>query len=292
MIPNLAILCHNPTMNFIYADQVPGCPGIQRMRLNTKELYLKLDEYGEFEARLAEFLKIDNKPKVIEYSENILSYETESVIPTMQDSRPPLLLLLGNPAPDSVRRRCFFAGEKGKEEHRFWPILAKAGIVSFKNFSEEVNTARTRALFGLDYESPFRIGLAVFYSMPSPASAPKWSGVAGLRKLFRAEALRKIAEWERKRVDGLIDEFVAVNPDGAVIAFQKDAYMGVKDNKSQESVVARKGERFAVEARCSSSGVRLFRMPPTRYMNASWYMSFMQNVGELNKRQTKRFISP
>ncbi len=260
--------------------------GIQRMVLSTKVLYPNPEEHCRFETRLYEFLKIDTSSKIMEYSnsEGILSYLTESAVPTKQDSRPPLLLLFGNPAPDSVRHKCFFASEKGKREHRFWPILEKAGIISFKNTNEDSNPRKTRALFDLSYESPFRMGLAVFYSMSSPASDPKWSGVAGLRRLFGARALRKIAENEKKRVGGLINEFIGGNPHGTVIAFQKDAYSGVKDDKSQESVVAREGKWCVVAAQCSSFGIKLFRLPPTRYMMANWYVNLLREVGKLCMR--------
>ena len=274
------------SMDELHVTQVPDRltlnediePGIQRILLNTKELYSDPEKHRQFEGRLHKFLKVDTCYKIMSYSDGVLSYFTESVIPVKQDLRPPLLLLFGNPAPDSVRHRCFFASEKGKREHRFWPILEKAGIISFKNTNEDINTFRTRSLFDLNYESPFRIGLAVFYSMPSPASDLKWSGVAGLSKLFGARAFREITSCEKKRVESIIQEFIGDDTHGAVIAFQKGAYLGIKDDRSQESVVVEEAKWYLVEARCSSSQIRLFRMPPTRYMMAPWYAKFLQQV--------------
>lgn len=158
-------------------------------------------------------------------------------------------------------------------EHRFWPVLAGAGIFSFEHTSPDINGARTKALFDLTYDSPFRLGLAVFYSMPSAASDSKWSGVAGLKRLFGAKAFAKITKFEKKRVEEIIEKFAR---SGAIIAFQKDAYLGVKDSKSQESVVTQEGKWRVVEARCAT-GVRLFRLPPTRYMRAGWYLDFLSN---------------
>lgn len=261
-------------------------PGIQMMNINTNLLYSSSGEHYRFEMRLREFLKAD-AAGVITYRDGILYYLTESVTPVRTDSRVPLLLLFGNPAPDSVQRKCFFAGEKGGREHRFWLVLERAGIIAFEKTGVDANTFRTRALFDLEYRSPFRIGLAVFYSMPSPASDPKWSGVAGLHRLFGARALREIAECEKRRVDALMTGFISGNPSGAVVAFQKDAYSAVKDDGSLARVIADDGKWRLLEARCSSSGTRLLRMPPTRYMNALWYIEFLRLITGLLGKQPK-----
>lgn len=254
-------------------------PSIQKVTLNTKELYPNYREHCQFEERLYEFLADNAISKIVDYRDGILNYRTESVVPTKQDSRPPLLLLFGNPAPNSVRNKCFFAGKEDKRQHPFWSVLQKAGIISFKDPAEDINTFRTRSLFNLDYDSPFRLGLAVFYSMPSPASGTPWSGVAGLRKLFRAKALRQTTLDEKKRVENLVQEFIGSNPRGAVIAFQKDAYLSVKDDDSQENIVATEGKWCVVETRCYSSQIRLFKIPATRYMNANWYVEFLRQLG-------------
>lgn len=257
-------------------------PGIERVSINTLSLYPDAKLHNLFESRVMEFIKTNTNSQIMIYSNNVLTYFTETAIPTKKDSRPPLLLLFGNPAPDSVRNRCFFADVKGKRQpHRFWPILEKAGIISFKKKDGNDNTSRTRAIFNLDYESPFRIGLAVFFSMPSPASDPKWNGVAGLRKLFGARALSKIAENEKLRVDDIIKRFVASNHRGYVIAFQKDAYLGVKNNESPE-IYKPTGKLWRIaETQCECENIKLFRLRPTRYMAAPWYLTSFKAVREL-----------
>ncbi|MBA7478647.1 hypothetical protein ES707_14075 [subsurface metagenome] len=262
-----------------------AAPGIQRMALNSRLLYPDRGQHCQFKARLHEFLRVDTCAKVINYYDGVISYLTESVVPTKLDSRPPLLLLFGNPAPESVRRKCFFAGEKNRREHRFWQALRQSGIISFDEVCDDA--CKTLALLDLTYTSRFRIGLAVYYSMPSPASDPKWSGVAGLRRLFGARALREIADCEKRRLHTLVNKFVSGNPCGTVVAFQKDAYLAVKDDGSLEKVVEDHGKWRLIEAQCSSSEARLFRMPPTRYMNARWYVKFLCRVSEPAARQPK-----
>jgi len=260
-------------------------PGIQRMALNAKLLYPDRDQRRRFKARLREFLKVDTCAEVINYHDGVICYLTESVVPTKLDARPPLLLLFGNPAPESVRRKCFFAGEKNRQEHRFWRVLRESGIMSFNEGACDTDASRTRAMFDLAYVSPFRISLAVFYSMPSPASDPKWSGVAGLRRLFGARALREIAECEKRRVESLIREFALSQPGGAVVTFQKDAYLGVKDSGRLEETILTEKRLSVVESRCLNWNLRLFRLPATRYMVAQCYVRFMREVAKLCESQ-------
>ncbi|MFC2067253.1 hypothetical protein ACFLUO_09470 [Chloroflexota bacterium] len=255
-------------------------PGIQSVVLDTNELYPNCEERYRFEIRLREFLKVGISSEIMNYNDGILSYLTETVIPTNQNSRPPVLLLFGNPAPSSVLNKCFFARKEGKHDLPFWPTLAKADIVSINTASEEINTARTKAIFDLDYESPFRLGLTVFHSIPSPASGYPWSGVDGLRKLFGRKALRKIAEAETKRVKSHIRGLIGNDPRGAVIVFQKDAYLGINDKEYPAEVITKVGKQCVVKTRCSDSNVKLFRMPPTRYIRAHWYVKFLRLVAE------------
>ena len=71
-----------------------------------------------------------------------------------------------------------FAYEREGREHRFWRVLRKTGILDF-NLTGEIcpqdrgclNQAMKERVFSLKYDSPFRIGIAVYFSMPSAASA-------------------------------------------------------------------------------------------------------------------------
>jgi hypothetical protein len=255
------------------------------MALDAKLLYPDRDQRRRFEARLFEFLKVDTCADVISYQAGVVSYLTESVIPSKIDARPPVLLLFGNPSPESVERKCFFAGEKNRREHRFWRAMRESGVLSFDKGTFGTDASRTRAMFDLAYASPLRVGLAVFYSMPSPASDPKWSGVAGLRRLFGARALREIAECEKQRVEKLIKAFISGQLGSRVVAFQKDAYLCIKSNSSPEKKVSLEERLYAVESRCSCADVKLFRLPPTRYMVTPLYTRLLQQVSSICKVQ-------
>jgi len=119
--------------------------------------------------------------------------------------------------------------------------------------------------------------------MPSPASDPKWNGVAGLRKLFHASALRAIAENEKRRVDTLIDNFIASNPRGNILAFQKDAYFGIRSTKNPEIKVALEGNWQVVKTQYSDSDINIYKLPPTRFMASPAYEKLLSRVCQLCK---------
>lgn len=219
---------------------------------------------------------------------SLVTYQTEYIVPRKSDTRSPLLLVFGNPATHSVASGMFFSyeGKKGKEkEHRIWKMLSAAKIISFPSAAETksidiVNMLRKKALYELSYCSPFRIGLAVFYSMPSPASNSPWSGVAGLYRLFGREAITKIGECEKRRIDGIIRKFVS--PDGTVIAFQKDAYLAIKSPAPESPCYTlSETKQGHLVGKCESkSSIGLFCLPPTRLMmgNLSILRNFRDRV--------------
>ena len=256
---------------FITAEDVE--PGIQKVTLDVSSLYLHPKEREQFEKKFLQFLKSDRvHSRIFERGNNRVIYRTECIIPKKKDKRPSLLLLFGNPASHSVASGMFFSCERKGQEHRFWKILSKADILSFPSFPKadspkhlnERNQLRKSKLLELSYGSRFRIGLAVFYTMPSPATGYPWAGVAGLHRLFGKEALAKIGEREKERVDRIIRDFVS--PNGAVIAFQKEAYLGVKSSGSPAYTLAKaKAGQLIGNCQCEPA-VSLFCLPPTRLL--------------------------
>jgi len=176
-------------------------------------------ERERFNKKWKDFLKSDSCNKVLfELKGDRLKYQSEQLIPSKSDDRPPLLLILGNPASHSVKEGMFFSFEGDKKEHRFWKrILKPAGILNLSYdgnlLVKELNEHRKKQLLNLDYDSPFRIGLCVFISMPSSASGKcsgiadvqklsgKWSGIAGVQKLIGAKAMRELEKEETQSRD-------------------------------------------------------------------------------------------
>jgi len=241
--------------------------------VNARELMK--DHFQEFKDRLSEFRNSDDEGTVCEdIKDDLLVYQTESLHPKQKrPERIPLLFLFGNPAPHSVKKGMFFSYERDCKEHRFWKVLAESKIFEIYEQVDDLNIRnklRKEKLLGTSYTSPFQIYLDVFYSMPSPATG-KWSGVAGLKRLFGRNAFERISELEKKRVESMIKKHLS--PNGVVLTFQKDAYDKIKSGSSPEYAREKAGR---IEGNCEIvPEIKLYCLAPTRLM--------CKNLGLLEK---------
>jgi len=252
--------------------------GILEFKLDLRSIYSDKRSRSQFERKWLEFVASDAmNPEVFrrEGSDTIVFF-SESLIPDRLDDRPPVLLLLGNPASHSVASGMCFSFEGDNREHRFWLALRKAGILEFSSDSlspplpwHERNPIRKEEFFALQYSSPFRIGISVYFSIPSAASDPKWSGVTGLLRLFEQKALRAIAMEEDRRIADMLQRFMASG--GGVITFQKNAYEGVRSPETPPySIDLAKNGGLRGKYK-HDSRVYLVGAPPTRYLHSKKY---------------------
>ena len=93
-------------------------PGIQECHLDLTELHPDKHDRVIFKERWSDFCRSDKTdPGVYTLNDNdTLTYFSESLIPIETDERPPLLLLLGNPASHSVSAGMCFAFEGNRHE--------------------------------------------------------------------------------------------------------------------------------------------------------------------------------
>ena len=262
-------------------------PGIGRYRLDLGELYLDSKARARFEAHWREFVEssVDHDDLFTRDADSIV-YCTESFIPHEHDGRPPVLLVLGNPASHSVRAGMCFALEKGRRtEHRFWGGLAAANWLSFNDVpgrpeeDAEARNARHRAdLLAGRYESPFLVGIDMFFTFPSPASAPAWEGVSGLVKLFGRPGMRLIATAERARLASTISRHVTGQ--GAVVAFQKAAYEELRDPSAPPYTLADAREGRLRSRSAAGYPVRLFGVPSTRLARTQMFRRVLMEYAD------------
>ena len=238
-----------------------------KCEINLDLLFDTSRERERFDRRWDAFLESNpHNPNIFKKTGNRLYYLSEQLVPKKCDDRPPLLLVLGNPASQSVANGMFFSFEGSGTEHRFWKyILKRSGTLNLtydKNLPvDELNAKRQKQLLNLAYDSPFRIGLCVFITLPSAPGGP-WGGVAGVQKLIGLRALRKLEQEESSRVLKLAEKFI--NSKGAAIAFQKNAWNCLRSEKDAEYSI---GSARAGSLKGTLKGhndLPLLCVPPTR----------------------------
>ena len=160
----------------------------------------------------------------------------------------------------------FFSFEGNKKEHRFWKnILKPTGVLDLPYDESlsvaELNEQRKAQLMNIDYNSPFRMGLCVFISMPSAPIGP-WSGIAGVQKLIGAKAMRELEKEETLRIIECAKKFLS--PKGVAVAFQKNAWNALCSDKDPKYDIklARAGELKGTLM--GNSKIPLLCVPPTR----------------------------
>lgn len=224
-------------------------------------------ERSRFDNKWEAFLTSDKtNPKIFKIENNTLIYESEQLIPEKRDKRPPLLLVLGNPASHSVHAGMFFSFEKNRKEHRFWKsILKPAGILDMseanKGSIDEMNHHRREQLWNLDYKGPFRVGLCVFFTIPSVPGG-KWGGVAGIQKLMGIRALRRLQHEEAKRIHACADKFLGSK--GRIVVFQKSAWNALRSDNDPEYRIDSAKSGLLRGKLNNASGFDMLGIPPTR----------------------------
>jgi hypothetical protein len=227
------------------------------------------DERERFDGKWKEFIASDSdNKKVIRKRSNKLIYKSEQLIPTKKDKRPPLFMIFGNPAPNSVEKGMFFSSKNKGKENRFWKFVLNPACLLDLPFDtsqsvEKLNAKRRQSLFNLNYDSPFRISLGVFISIPSAPSG-KWGGVTGVQRLIGTKALKRLEAAEKGRVLECSRRFL--NPNGAVITFQKNAWNGLRSNDDPPyNIDLAKTGKLKGKLR-DNPDIQLFGIPPTRLL--------------------------
>lgn len=242
-------------------------PALLDCEINLLELFPTKGERQKFDSKYESFFNSNaDNCYVYDLKHDSLFYITEQLIPAKTDERPPLLLIFGNPATHSIKNGMFFSSKDDGKENRFWKhLLQPAGVLDLVFVeglsTKDRNKLRLERMLAVDYDYPLRIGLCVYWSMPSNAGGP-WSGVAGIRKLIGKRALERLERVERERVMEVIMRFLESG--GAVVTFQKDAWNGLCSvNDPEYSIELARAGRL----RGTLDGfphIPLLGVPPTR----------------------------
>lgn len=256
----------NPILTYRQTGQVK-----LKCMIRLDRLFKSKSERERFNKKWNEFVDDDCNNVIYRLEGDRLMYDSEQLVPTITNVKPPLLLVLGNPASESVKNGMFFSTNNDGKELRFWTsILEPAGLLPpllNKNLpAKALNQSRKKQLWNLNYNTTYRIGLCVFISMPSAAGG-KWGGVAGVHKLIGAKTLKKLEKEETFRIIEVAKKFVKRK--GAVITFQKNAWENLRSDKGPKYSIddARKGKLKGTLK--GAPHIPLFGVPPTRLSGPS-----------------------
>ncbi len=204
---------------------------IDKCSFSWSELYDNDADKQAFLKRLDTFIAADSAAANIIHVDSFgISYSSESYIPpAVNPDKANLVLVLGNPAPESVAMGAMFAYENhGKRHHRFWRVLDEAGLLRFRQSPDTLDPhAKMEKLYANEFDAPFNTFIVPFYSFPTPPGG-EWNGVAGIRKLF-GRAFPVIAAQDTERVQAFFDAYI--HDGDSILAFQKDAFVALNDTQ-------------------------------------------------------------
>jgi hypothetical protein len=255
---------------YTYKEQKPGT---YICTVDLEQLFLDNQDHTLFNQRWKVFLNSDPyNQKVFTRDKDMITYPHKSWIPKKRDNRIPLLILSGNPAPHSTYRDVYYAHEGKGTEHRFWKVLRELGYVDLIGTDPQIKAK----FFELEYNSPFRLGFEVIFTFPSAASIPKWSGVAGLEKLFGRKAFKILYEQENLLLQQVIREFFQ-GQKWVIVCMQKDAFNAVSSQPYSlgQAVLGNLNELL-------KNNIKIWGTPPTRWL----YTQKMKMLLNLIKEDT------
>jgi hypothetical protein len=165
----------------------------------------------------------------------LVYYKTECLIPEFNNKKIPLLLVLGNPASESVNEGMLYSYMGDKESpknHKFWGLLRNSGLLEFRCESlyeplkkwdiKRRNEIRKKALLDGEYESKCKIYIYPYYSFPT---SKKEEGVAKLKR-YIDDKYADMELFEKERFETFLREYKEIKK---IIVFQENAHREVKN---------------------------------------------------------------
>jgi len=237
--------------------------------VNLDKVFDTTTERDKFEGKWDQFITSDEwNGRILTKHGNFIRYPHKSWLPQKDTDRTKLLIIGGNPAPHSVYEDIYFAFEVGGGEHRFWKVFRELGFIDlpFEPSKMKENFLQVK------YESPFVVGLEAVFTFPSSASAPKWSGVQGIQKLFGTNAFLKLYRAELTRVHTFARDFFGSNT-GAILAMQKHAYEAFATNPYaiKQAVTGDLASYF-------DQNIKIYGTPPTRWLYTQKMQAALKKV--------------
>ena len=147
-----------------------------------------------------------------------IRYKTEGPLVPEDNSKIPVLILLSNPHPHSVKQGMFLSANRSGRENPFWGTLRESG---YFNYDESINP---EVMIKNKYQSPFRFFMAVL--LPFPTKDP-----GQLKEIFDIHHYERMLQEGKSIIEGLIEE----NNLRHVICFGKLQFDSLSRRKSPDN---------------------------------------------------------
>ncbi|OPY18447.1 MAG: hypothetical protein A4E74_00580 [Syntrophus sp. PtaB.Bin075] len=177
-----------------------------------------------------------------------IRYPTEGPLIPHDNDRIPILILLSNPHPHSVRQGMFLSPNRIGNENPLWDTLRSTG---YFNHTHRITPS---LMIENKYDSPFRIFIAVLLSFPSnfPNELPE---------IFGREEYQKMIIAGKARIETLLKKHDIKN----VICFGKTQYEIMASSSSPERYtnILRQGTIIRCSSSLSPHSISIFLTYPT-----------------------------
>jgi hypothetical protein len=163
-----------------------------------------------------------------------ISYETEAPLIPQDNSKTPVLILLSNPHPHSVKQGMYLSPNRSGRENPFWQTLRESGYFDHDDAVDQ------DVMVENNYRSPFRFFMAVLLSFPS-------EDPSHLKDIFG------IYEYEKMLWEGREDlkELLIQNDIRHVVCFGKLQYDTVSTEKTPGQYTSILGQGGMISSRCT-----------------------------------------
>jgi len=143
-----------------------------------------------------------------------ITYKTEGPLIPESNSKIPVLILLSNPHPHSVKQGMFLSPNRIGRTNPFWDTMSDTGYFNYDHKIDAADMIQNR------YQSPFRFFMAVLF--PFPTEDP-----THLIDFFGKREYEKMIETSRNAIEKMIVEHNIMN----VVCFGKTQYDIIKRSR-------------------------------------------------------------
>jgi hypothetical protein len=181
----------------------------------------------------------DDIGDVYKYDGNKLTYTSETIFPPKRYvNKQKVLIVFGNPAFHSIKKKMFFFSRAKNQRHGMWAKLEKANLIKPVRINDDdLMLARKREakerkkmISSGQASEKYCLGLTTFYSFPTPVRG-RFRDVQGAEKLFRPILKKIIIPFEINRI--LAYSFTQ---DAILIFVQKSSYEAFKPHFNQRII--------------------------------------------------------